>query len=184
MITNKKLLKNSMMTFLSVSLFSLSSSANSLTPCQLAHPMSCHDCIDRVEATCSGQKLNGAIDGKIEAAKVEVKIFDSKNGSEKVLVVEKSGAKISELNNEMGLKKVLTHAGLTLTGTQKAEISSVWVPVTTAFYKSTKGTAIAGKLKSSPQRQIASEKLTQQWGGVQRAMDARKNIPENKKENQ
>lgn len=155
--------------------------AGNMTSCVLAHPMSCHDCTSRVEASCSDTKLQGAIDGSVKAEKIELKITNKRNGSERLVTVDKTTAKVSELNNDLGLKKSLSDAKIQLSENEQAEIVSVWIPSNTKFYKSTTGKAIAGTLKPNAQRNIASSAEGGKWGGLQRALDeqgGKKNNPQ------
>ncbi len=144
--------------------------AGNITSCVLAHPMSCHDCTSRVEASCSDAKLQGAIDGSIKAEKIELKIINKKNGTERLVVIDKASAKVSELNNELGLKLSLKDAKIQLEDFEQAEIASIWIPTNTKFYKTTTGKALAGQLKANAQRNIASSPEGGKLGGLQRAL--------------
>lgn len=167
------------------------SSTDTLAQCQLAHPLACHDCITRVEASCLGsssnQSLNGALEAQVKPLKVEVKISNSKNGSERIISVNNSTATVSELNNELGLKKILRQGKIELGSGEKAEIASIWIPTTTALYKATQGQKIAGQLKSSAQRSIASENASSSSGssigkisGIRRALETKTDRPQKK----
>ncbi len=170
----KKNFKKWIFPSLGLLLFSHLSWSAELTQCQISHPVACKDCKSRIQASCTDNRMQGALDSQLKPEKYEIIITNSKTGSERIVILEKTGKSLAEMQELKNIKAALSKAKIKLTDVEKAEISSIWIPTLTKFYSSTTGQNLAGNLTSSIQRNIASDNSGVKIGGIQRALDSQK----------